>query len=64
MSRLRDLTLKEKRYLITNNLDPKDFMFYGLTENGVTFYNKRFENLWTIEKKRTYLTHQSKGVPN
>lgn len=51
MDKLRDLTSKEKKYLMANNLDPKDFMFYGLVEGGITFYNKYFNNLWTIEKK-------------
>lgn len=51
MYKLRKLTIKEKNYLIANNLDPKDFMFYGLVEGGITFYNKHFKNLWTITKK-------------
>ena len=51
MCSLREVTEKEKNYLISNNLDPKDFMFYGLVEGGVTFYNKHFKNLWTIRKK-------------
>ena len=59
MCRLRELTIKEKNYLIDNNLDPKDFMFHGLVEGGITFYNKHFKNLWTITK-RTYLTDQSR----
>lgn len=50
MGKLRNLTSKEKNYLIANNLDPKDFMFYGVVEGGVTFYNKHFKNLWTITK--------------
>ncbi len=51
MYKLRKLTIKEKNYLIANNIDPKDFMFYGLVEGGMTFYNKNFKNLWTITKK-------------
>lgn len=60
MCSLRELTEKEKKYLISNNLDPKEFMFHGLVEGGVSFYNTHFKNLWTI-RKGTYPTDQSKG---
>lgn len=51
MGRIRELTIKEKLFLTSQKLDPDDFKFYGVVEGGITFYNKHFNNLWTIRKK-------------
>lgn len=56
--------IERKNYLIANNLDPKDFMFYGLLEGGITFYNKHFKNLWTITKKGHTSPTKVKVSPN
>ena len=59
MKELRKLTEKEKEFLIRNNYDPKDYMFYKESESEITFYSTYFKNYWTIKKDIPH--HQSKG---
>lgn len=51
MCEFRNLTRKEKEFLIRNNYDPKEYLFYGETESTLVFYNIYFKNLWSIAKK-------------
>lgn len=56
---MRNVTRKEKEFLIQNNCDPKDYLFYEESESVIVFYHVSFKNLWSL--KRTCLTDQSKG---
>lgn len=47
---MRNITRKEKEFLIRNNYDPKDYMFYEETESTLVFYNIYFKNLWPLKK--------------
>ena len=61
MCELRNLTRKEKKLLINNNCDPKDYLFFEELEKVIVFYHVYFKNLWAL--KKDYLTDQSKGKP-
>lgn len=50
MKELRKLTEKEKEFLIRNNYDPKEYLFYLETESTLVFYNVYFKNLWSLKK--------------
>lgn len=56
---MRNITRKEKEFLIRNNCDPKDYLFCEELEEAIVFYHVSFKNLWSL--KRTYPTDQSKG---
>ena len=50
MCELRNLTRKEKKLLINNNCDPKDYLFFKDLENVIVFYHVYFKNLWALKK--------------
>nr|DAZ05595.1 MAG TPA: hypothetical protein [Caudoviricetes sp.] len=50
MCELRNLTRKEKKLLINNNCDPKDYLFFEELENVIVFYHVYFKNLWALKK--------------
>lgn len=47
---MRNITRKEKEFLIRNNCDPKEYLFYAETESALVFYNVCFKNLWPLKK--------------
>lgn len=44
---MRNVTRKEKEFLIQNNCDPKDCLFYEESKSVIVFYHVCFKNLWT-----------------
>ena len=50
MYKLRKLTIKEKKILIANNCDLKDYLFCEELENEIVFYHVYFKNLWSLKK--------------
>lgn len=50
MCELRNLTRKEKKFLINNNYDPKDYLFFEELEDMIVFYHVYFKDLWAFKK--------------
>lgn len=53
MCELRNLTRKEKKFLINNNCDPKDYLFFEELEDMIVFIMYILKTYGHL--KRTYL---------
>lgn len=50
MKRIKNLTLKQKRFLEGQGLNPEDFKLERATADDYVFYNIHTEVLWEIRR--------------
>lgn len=50
MKKLKSLTLEHKKYLVSQGLNPKDFLIEGTTADDYVFYNIHTKMLWELRR--------------